>query len=109
MERTFKESAIFTKKWKELGFDDNDLRTLQNILLKEPKSGDVIKGTGGYRKIRIPVDDIGKRSGGRVIYIDVEVKECIYLVNIYLKNEKIDLTEKEKKLLKHLAKVLKEE
>ena len=46
---------------------------MENILLKNPKMGDVIQGTGGIRKIRISYDDIGKRGGGRVIYIDIEV------------------------------------
>ena len=71
MERTFKEVPSFTEKWKSLGLTDDDLRTLQNILLKNPKTGDVIIGTGGLRKIRIPMEDTGKRGGGRVIYIDI--------------------------------------
>lgn len=109
MNRTFKEVPSFTAKWKELGLTDENLRTLENILLKEPKTGDTISGTGGLRKIRIPMDNSGKRSGGRVIYVDIEVKECIYLLNVYAKNEQTDLTQKEKKLLKKLVEVLKEE
>lgn len=109
MNRTFKEVPSFTTKWNSLGLTDEDLRTLENILLKNPKIGDVILGTGGIRKLRIPLDNIGKRSGGRVIYVDIEVKECIYLLNVYTKNEKTDLTSKEKKMLKKLVNVLKEE
>ena len=109
MNRTFKEVPSFTAKWQSLGLTDEDLRTLENILLKDPKTGDTISGTGGLRKIRIPIEDTGKRSGGRVIYVDIEVKECIYLLNVYAKNEKTDLTDKEKKMLKKLVEVLKEE
>ena len=108
MIRTFKEMESFTRKWKNLGLTEDDLVILQEILLKNPKIGDVIPGASGIRKIRIPVDDIGKRSGGRVIYIDIEVKESIYLLDVYMKNEKIDLSEKEKKLLKRLVEQLKE-
>ena len=109
MKRTFKEVPSFTAKWQSLGLDDEDLRTLENILLRDPKTGAAITGTGGIRKIRIPIEDSGKRGGGRVIYVDIEVKECIYLLNVYAKNEKTDLTEKEKKLLKKLVGILKEE
>lgn len=109
MNRTFKETPYFTEKWISLGLTDDDLRMLENILLKDPKTGDAITGTGGLRKIRIPIENCGKRSGGRVIYVDVQVKECIYLIDVYLKNEKNDLNEKEKKLLKKLVTVLKEE
>lgn len=108
MNRTFKEVPIFTRKWKELGLSDEILRDLQNILLK-PKSGDVIQGTGGLRKIRIPLEDTGKRGGGRVLYVDVELKDTIYFINVYTKNEKDDLTEDEKKAFKAVIKVLKEE
>lgn len=109
MNRTFKEVPSFTEKWKSLGLSDEDLRALENILLKDPKIGEVIKGTGGLRKIRIPTEYSGKRSGGRVIYLDVEIKECVYLLNVYVKNEQTDLTDKEKRLLKKLVEVLKEE
>lgn len=51
----------------------------------------------------------GKRSGARVIYVDVELKETIYLVNVYTKDEKADLTPDEKKALKAVVKILKEE
>lgn len=109
MIRTFKEVSSFTKKWKELGLTEDDLVVLEELLLKDTKIGDVIQGTGGLRKIRIPMENIGKRSGARVIYIDIEIKECIYLLDIYAKNEKIDLSEKEKAMLKKLVNALKEE
>lgn len=109
MKRTFIEVPMFTKKWKELGLSDDILRELQNILLENPKSGDVIQGTGGLRKIRIPLDNAGKRGGERVLYVDVEVKETIYFINVYTKNEKEDLTEDEKKAFKAVIKILKGE
>ena len=109
MIRTFKEVSSFTKKWKELGLTEDDLVVLEELLLKDAKIGDVIQGTGGLRKIRIPMENIGKRSGARVIYIDIEIKECIYLLDVYAKNEKIDLSEKEKAMLKKLVNALKEE
>ena len=109
MNRTFKEVESFTKKWQALGLTDEDLRRLGNVLLKDPKAGRVITGTGGLRKIRIPIEERGKRGGGRVLYVDVEVKETIYFVNVYAKNEKEDLTEEEKKAFKTVIKILKEE
>lgn len=106
MNRTFKEDPSFTAKWHALGLSDDDLCMLENILLKNPKTGDTISGTDGLRKIRIPVEDTGKRGGGRVIYIDIEVKECIYLIDVYAKKEKQDLTTKERKMFKKLVQIL---
>lgn len=109
MKRTFIEVPMFTKKWKALGLTDEDLRNLENVLLEDPKAGDTIQGTGGLRKIRIPLEQHGKRGGGRVIYVDIELKETIYFINVYTKNEKDDLTEDEKKAFKAVVKFLKEE
>ena len=106
--RTFIEIYSFTNKWKSMGLTEDDLVVLQELLLKDPKIGDVIPGASGIRKIRIPIDGIGKRSGGRVIYIDIEVKESIYLLDVYAKNEQTNLSEKEKKLLAKLVERLKE-
>lgn len=109
MKRTFIEVPMFTKKWKALGLTDENLRDLENVLLENPKAGDTIQGTGGLRKIRIPLSNTGKRGGGRVIYVDVEFKEIIYFINVYSKNEKDDLTEEEKKAFKAVVNILKEE
>ena len=109
MKRTFIEVPMFTKKWKELGLTDENLRDLENVLLENPKAGDTIQGTGSLRKIRIPLENTGKRGGGRVLYVDIELKETIYFVNVYTKNEKDDLTEDEKKAFKAVIKILKGE
>ena len=65
---------------------DEGLRELENVLLRNPKAGDTIQGTGGIRKIRIPMDNTGKRGGGRVIYVDIEVKEIIYGNYLFVKD-----------------------
>lgn len=84
---------------------------MESILLEDTKSGDVIPGTGGLRKIRIPMENKnkGKRGGSRVIYVDIELKETIYFINVYTKNEKENLTEEEKKAFKAVVNVLKGE
>lgn len=111
MTRTFIEVPSFTKKWHDLGLTDDNLRELQEELLENPKAGDTIKGTDGLRKIRVSMENKGKgkRGGARVIYIDIEVKEKIYFINVYAKGEQDDLTDDEKKSFKAFIKLLKEE
>ena len=46
MVRTFYEMKHFTKKWQDLGFTDDERSQLQQVLLENPKAGDVMKGTG---------------------------------------------------------------
>lgn len=109
MTRTFIETPLFTKKWYELGLTNDDLCELQDLLLQDTKFGDVISGTGGLRKIRVSCNGHGKRGGARVIYVDVEVSETIYFINVYSKDEKSDLTPQEKKALAAVVRTLKGE
>lgn len=87
----------FDRQWEDLGLDDDDLRELQDILLKNTKAGKVIKGTKGLRKVRIAFEGQGKRGSGRVAYVDFTVYESIYLITAYPKSVKDDLSSKEKK------------
>ena len=106
MTRTFVELPLFRSKWDDLGLDDSDLRRLQIELLEDPKVGDVMRGTGGVRKMRFAFEHKGKSGGVRVIYVDFEVYEKIYLLTAYTKNEKDNLTKDERNEIKKLITVL---
>ena len=65
--REFAMTPVFDRLWNELGLDDDGLRDLQSHLVSSPFSGDVIRETGGTRKIRLALSNIGKSGGIRVI------------------------------------------
>ena len=110
MIRTFVEVPSFTKRWSDLGFDDDDdLMELQKMLLKNPEAGDIMQGTGGLRKVRFAFEGRGKSGSVRVCYVDFEEYTVIYLITAYAKKEKDNLTDKEKAVVKVLVKQLKEE
>lgn len=52
---------------------------------------------------------MGKSGGGRVIYVDVIVRERIYLLLAYPKNVQSDLTPEQKKLVRKIIQTIKEE
>lgn len=106
MTRTFIELPWFMTKWKSLGMDDADLRRLQSELLSDPKVGAVMRGTGGVRKMRFAFKYQGKSGSIRVIYVDFEAYEKIYLLTAYTKNEKDNLSQKERNEIKELITVL---
>lgn len=106
MTRSFIELPLFRSKWEDLGLNEVDLRRLQELLLADPKVGAVMQGTGGVRKMRFSFKHQGKSGGVRVIYIDFEVYEKIYLLTAYTKNEKENLTKEEQNELRTLIKVL---
>ena len=106
MTRSFLELPLFRSKWEDLGLTDADLRRLQVELLADPKVGAVMQGTGGVRKMRFAFEHQGKSGGIRVIYIDFEVYEKIYLLTAYTKNEKDNLSKEERNEIRKLITVL---
>ncbi|MFP4174135.1 MAG: toxin [Candidatus Hydrogenedentota bacterium] len=82
--------------------DDEAYRALQRALLAVPERGDVIAGTGGFRKLRWtdPKRTKGKRGGLRVIYYYLPADDQLWLFTIYDKDEMEDLTATEKQTLK---------
>lgn len=108
MNLTFVEFPAFTRRLLEVA-DDESLRKLQNDLMKQPDKGDVIQGTGGFRKIRMALPGRGKSGGARAIYLRVPESNAIVLVTFYTKNTKVDLTAQEKAILRALAEQIKKE
>ena len=102
----FIESKLF-EKLREKYLEDNSYRLLQNFLLEQPLSGDIIQGTGGLRKLRWSANGKGKRGGIRTIYLYITEKSHIHLLTLYAKNEVGDLTAQEKKILKSIVEELK--
>ena len=109
MRRAFVLLSEFERAWKSMGLGDSELEDLQNLLLEDPESGDVIPGLGGARKVRIPIEGSGKSGGGRVIYVDVVVRERIYLITAYAKNVQTDLDPNEKKAFRKMVEYIKKE
>ena len=109
MTRTFVELPSFQKQWKEMGLTDSDLRRLQFALLDDPKVGKVMRETGGVRKMRFAFEAHGKRGGVRVIYVDFEVYEKLYLLTAYPKSEKDNLSKAERNELKQLVDALEQQ
>ena len=99
----FVESPEFTKA--VLRFPDDDYTHFQLDLAAQPHQGDVMRGCGGFRKARMgfPSVGIGKSGGARVIYFHVPEHETIYLVHIYGKSRKSNLTKAEQNTLRPIA------
>lgn len=70
-----------------------------DLIAYDPTCGDVIPGTGGLRKVRIGQGERGKRGGARVIYYFYSADFPLLLLGLYAKNEKSDLSAREKKKL----------
>lgn len=106
MIREFVIMPEFDRKWGQMGLSDAELRQLQEILLLNPKAGAIIKGTGGLRKLRIAFRDRGKSGGGRVMYVDFTAHGFIYLITVFAKNERENLSPKERNEIAKMIQLL---
>ena len=106
MNLAFWETALFSKIRDDLFVDDEHYRAFQNVLLDNPRRGEVIPGTNVVRKIRVASagQARGKRGGLRIIYFYIETKSRIILFAAYPKNASDDLTSAQKNQFQMLPK-----
>jgi hypothetical protein len=98
----FVETPIFTRDVVEL-LPDDEYRNLQLALALRPEAGAVIRGSGGLRKIRWAVPGRGKRGGARVIYYWATVESVIFMLMVYAKSRRDDLTLQQLRVLRKLV------
>jgi hypothetical protein len=97
----FIEAPPFTRNLANY-FADEDYLRLQRRLIEFPEAGDLMPGTGGFRKLRWADSRRGKgsRGGLRIIYFYFVADRQIWLMTLYDKSEASDLTPKQKEILK---------
>lgn len=82
---TFIETRLFSRLIDEY-LSDDEFAALQLYLAASPEAGDIVKGSGGVRKLRWSVAGRGKRGGIRVIYYLKLQQGQIWLLTAYAKN-----------------------
>jgi len=80
---------------------------LINELSCNPYIGDIIQGTGGFRKLRFARQGSGKSGGYRVVYFFASELTPIFLVSIYAKNTQENISDKQRNELRAIAKIIK--
>lgn len=113
MKRTIIQTTQFSKTLDSLirrrKLRQNDYEKFELALISDPEEGALVKGTGDIRKTRMRSSSKGKSGGFRVYYCDIALKERMYLLVLYAKNIKEDLSSEEKKWCKiYIEKIKKE-
>lgn len=72
--------------------NDDEYRALQAYLMQKPDAGNLIKGSGGVRKVRWAAKGNGKRSGIRIIYYWMKPEHEIWMLTLYSKSERATLS-----------------
>lgn len=86
------ETHQFQKAAAEAGMTPDEVARLALLLSENPDAGDLIAGTGGARKLRFAPPGRGKRGGYRVVTYFWADDIPVFLMDVYAKGDKTDLT-----------------
>jgi hypothetical protein len=102
---TVAETSEYARRAGKL-LSENERTELICYLAAHPEAGVVMEGAGGVRKLRWAREGRGKSGGVRVIYFFYNDGIPLYLLTIYGKNEKDNLSAAERNELAKLAALL---
>lgn len=102
---TVAETPEFVRESGRLMGDDERQALIVHLAAK-PRAGDLIPGTGGVRKLRWQRPGMGKRGGARVIYYFHSDAMPLYLLTVFGKGERANLTHAERNELRQLVDAL---
>ena len=85
---------------------DDERSVLVDYLAYNPKSGDLIPGTGGVRKLRWALEGRGKSGGARVVYFHHNAGMPLFALTAYAKNEMADLSQQDRNDFQRLTTLL---
>lgn len=96
------QTADFVRAAESAGLSKDEVLDIVLQLSVNPTKGDLIVGTGGARKWRIAAKGKGKSGGGRVVSYFAADDVPVFLLDIYVKGEKINLSQSERNELKEI-------
>lgn len=102
------ETSAFIKRAEKIVTDD-ELDNIKELLAENPEIGDLIRGSGGIRKVRVAAQQKGKSGGARVIYYFYNETIPLFLLDIYAKSEKIDLKKTELEALRKITEKIRDD
>jgi hypothetical protein len=103
---TVAETAVFIRQAGELWTDDERFEFV-DFIARNPWAGDLIPASGGIRKVRWGRRGSGKRGGVRIIYFYHDPAMPLYLLMIYAKARRDDLSPEARRTVQGLVARLK--
>ncbi|HEV2562814.1 MAG TPA: type II toxin-antitoxin system RelE/ParE family toxin [Rhizomicrobium sp.] len=103
---TVAETDLFIRQAADI-WNSPEREAFVDFIARNPEAGDVVQETGGVRKVRWRRAGSGKRGGVRVVYFYYNENLPLYLLMLYAKSDREDMTAEEKKAARKLTAALK--
>jgi len=104
--QTVIETNAYIAAAKAAGMTADEMAAVVEIVVANPEAGDVMPGCGGARKLRVAKPGKGKSGGYRVITFYATATVPVFLLTVFGKNQKANLTQAERNALAKLTKLL---
>ena len=94
---------IILRQCRSIRFDADERKAVVDRLAADPACGVVIPGSGGIRKVRFGFGARGKSGGARIIYLFSGVDLPVFVLAVFAKNEKANLSAAERNALARMV------
>jgi hypothetical protein len=106
--QTVIETHSYLTAAKDAGMSEDEKAAIIDLLAGDPAAGDIMPGCGGARKLRVAKPGKGKSGGYRVITFYADETIPVFLLTVFGKNEKSNLTKAERNALASLTKTFRD-
>jgi len=96
------ETNEYLRRARQCGISDEEREEIVDFIAGQPTAGDEISGTGGARKVRFARPGQGKSGGYRVITFFSGPDIPVFLITVFAKNEKANISKAERNALKKI-------
>jgi hypothetical protein len=94
------ETKEYLRRAEQCGMSAQEREAIINFIAENPMAGDEISGTGGARKVRFARPGKGKSGGYRIITFFSGPNIPVFLLTVFTKNEKANISQAEKNTLR---------
>jgi hypothetical protein len=88
---------------------DEQRAQVVDMLARDPECGEIMQGTGGVRKVRVALARRGKSGGARVIYYFHSDRLPVFVLTVFAKNERANLTPTQRNAMAAVVKTIRQQ
>lgn len=105
---TIAETQAYLKQADRIGLTAEERAAIKLFLADNPEAGDLIRGSGGVRKVRFGIRGKGKSGGVRLFTFYWSADNPLYLLTVIAKSKQANLTDAQIAVLAQIVKDLKD-